>query len=159
LFFLKNQVAEFFSVDTRTIERCIENNRNELEGNGYTVLRGKALLQLKTELKKTSVTDIDVGNKTHKSLGIFDIRSFINIAMLLTESEKAKEMRRIILDIVIDVLNKKAGGSTKFINQRDEDFLLSLYEEENYRNKFTKALNSCILWTIASIQFLRIRFM
>lgn len=31
-----------------------------------------------------------------------------------------------MLDIVIDTLNKRLGGSSKYINQRDEDFLLSI---------------------------------
>ena len=42
--------------------------------------------------------------------------------MLLTESEKAKEVRSVMLDIVIDVINKKTGGNTKYINQRDNEF-------------------------------------
>jgi hypothetical protein len=37
--------------------------------------------------------------------------------MLLTESEKAKVLRNMILDIVIDVINQKTGGATKYINQ------------------------------------------
>ena len=39
--------------------------------------------------------------------------------MLLTASEKAKTVRSTMLDIVIAVMNEKAGGSTKFINRRD----------------------------------------
>lgn len=44
------------------------------------------------------------------------------MAMLISESEKAKEIRSVILNIVMDVINEKAGGSTKYINQREEDF-------------------------------------
>lgn len=32
----------------------------------------------------------------------------------ILESERAKIMRSLILDIVIDVLSKKAGGNTKY---------------------------------------------
>ena len=39
-------------------------------------------------LRPRHQTDIDVGQKT-KALGIFDLHSFLNIGMLLTESEKA----------------------------------------------------------------------
>ncbi len=42
--------------------------------------------------------------------------------MLLTESEKAKQVRTRILDIVIATINKRAGGGTKYINTRDIDF-------------------------------------
>lgn len=63
------------------------------------------------------------------------------MAMIISESEKAKEIRSVLLDIVIDVINKKAGGSTKYINQRDEEFLNSWVNEENYRKEFTDVLN------------------
>ena len=49
----------------------------------------------------------------------------MNLAMLITESERARLLRQIILDIVIDTINQRTGGGTKYINQRDEDFLLS----------------------------------
>ena len=49
-------------------------------------------------------------------LGLFDFRAFLNIGMLLAESEKAKEVRSVILDIVISTINEKGGGGTKYIN-------------------------------------------
>jgi hypothetical protein len=60
--------------------------------------------------------------------------------MLIAESEKARVLRQVILDIVIDTINQKTGGGTKYINQRDEEFLTSWFEEENYRKQFTGAL-------------------
>jgi hypothetical protein len=74
------------------------------------------------------------------TLGIFDFRAFLNIAMLLTESERARVLRQTILDIVIDTINQRTGGSTKYISQRDEDFILAYFQEENYRKEFTNAL-------------------
>ena len=50
-------------------------------------------------------------------------RAFLNIAMLITESERARLLRQTILDIVIDTINQRTGGATKYINQRDEDFI------------------------------------
>ena len=47
------------------------------------------------------------------------------MGILLVESEKAKIIRQNILDIVIDTINVKTGGATKYINQRDEDFINS----------------------------------
>lgn len=35
---------------------------------------------------------------------------------------------------------KLAAGSTKYINQRDEDFILAYFQEDNYRKEFTNAL-------------------
>lgn len=72
---------------------------------------------------------------------MFNFRALLNIAMLLTESERAKEIRSRILDIVMDVVAEKAGGHTQFINQRDQDFLPAAYQEFSYRESFTNALN------------------
>ena len=84
---------------------------------------------------------INLSSKTSQ-LGVFNFRSFLNLGMLLVESEMAKALRSKILDIVIDTLNEKSGGSTKYINQRDEDFLNTILKEPHYRKEFTQALSS-----------------
>lgn len=88
-------------------------------------------------------TDINVSRKI-RALSVFDFRAFLNMAMLLVESETAFELRRIILDIVIDTINQKAGGGTKYINQRDQDFIGAFLREENYRREFTDALRDYV---------------
>lgn len=135
----KKQVQEFYEISDSTIERYIEKNSEELTKNGYKVLRGKAL----KDYKENDATLMSEGSKI-SVLGIFSFRAFLNLGMLLTESEKAKVLRSMILDIVIDVMNQKAGGHTKYINQRDEDFLIQIIKEENYRKKFTDALNKYV---------------
>jgi hypothetical protein len=57
--------------------------------------------------------------------------------MLLRQSERAREVRSIILNIVIDTMNKKLWWHRRYINQREENFLMSSFYEENYRKKFT----------------------
>ena len=37
MIFTKEQIAEYFNVDIRTIERCIEFNKDELQNNGYRI--------------------------------------------------------------------------------------------------------------------------
>ena len=64
--------------------------------------------------------------------------------MLLVESENAKVLRQIMLDIVIDFVNQRTGGSTKYINQRDRDFISAFLQEENYRREFTDALRDYV---------------
>jgi hypothetical protein len=64
--------------------------------------------------------------------------------MLLTESQKAKEIRARILDITISVITQKSGGHTKYINQRDADYLPAVFQEENYRKEFTSALKNYV---------------
>ena len=137
--FLKDQLSSFFEVDPRTVDRYLEKNIDELSKNGYEVLRGKRLQEFKLALKTGYVDDINVVD-TIPQIGVFNFRSFLNLAMLLAESERAKILRGVILDIVIDTINKKTGGGTKYINQRDEDFVINFMRGEDYRKEFTDAL-------------------
>lgn len=88
-----------------------------------------------------SGTDINDGTKT-TALGLFGFRAVLNIGMLLTESEPARLLRSRLLDIILDVMAERAGGHTKFIDQRDENYLVSALQEENYRRQLTDALDS-----------------
>lgn len=134
--FTKTQVADLLMIDERTIDRYIEQNSEELAKNGYRVLRGKEL----KELKESFGNDMNVATKT-TVLGVFGFRAVLNITMLVTESERAKAIRSRILDIVIDVVAQKAGGHTKYINQREEAYLPAAYKEFSYRKAFTDALD------------------
>ncbi|QJT83460.1 DNA-binding protein [Kosakonia sp. MUSA4] len=138
--FTKNQLVELFGVGDATIERYITNNIDELKNNGYIVLKGRNLREFKEIADGTLINE---GTKT-SILGIFKFRAVLNLAMLLVESEQAKALRTRLLDIVIDTLAERAGGQTKFINQRDEDYLVAAFKEESYRKKFTDALNEYV---------------
>ncbi|HAO20102.1 MAG TPA: DNA-binding protein [Desulfobacteraceae bacterium] len=140
---LKEQIAQFFEIDLRTVERYQEAHRDELAKNGYETIKGKRLKELKLALSTLGAPDINVGSKVTQ-ISIYDFRAFLNLAMLITESERAKLLRQTILDIVIDTINKRTGGGTKYINQRDEDFIISYFQEENYRKQFTDALKDCV---------------
>ncbi len=140
---VKEQVARFFEVDPRTIDRYLERFGDELLRNGYEVIKGNRLKEFKLAVKEQDVRDIDVVNKTPQ-IGIFDFRAFLNISMLLAESERARLLRQTILDIVIDTINQRTGGATKYINQRDEDFVFAYFREENYRKDFTNALRDYV---------------
>lgn len=141
--FVKKQLADFYGVTERTIENCLEKNDKELQRNGYEVLKGKRLIDFKLASSIADVPEIDFGNKTHQ-LGVFDFRAFLNVGMLLTDSERARILRSAILDIVIDTINKRTGGNTKYINQRDENFVMNLLRGEDYRKEFTDALRDCV---------------
>jgi len=141
---LKEQVSAFFEVTPRTIDNYIEKFGDELRQNGYEVLRGNRLKTFKVSVREKGVNETDFVNIKVPQLGIFDFRAFLNISMLITESERARLLRQTILDIVIDTINQRTGGGTKYINQRDEDFLLSAFHEENYRKEFTDALKNYV---------------
>ncbi len=172
--YTKRQIAQFYDIDERTVERYLEQNETEFAGSGYEVLIGKRLKAFKeayvqyisdlsdvkdmnvpnmpdgsdTDVGTTDsdVTDMDVANISKApKVGVFTFRTFLNIGMLLTESSRAKQLRALILDIVIDTINAKIGGNTKYINQREEEFLPSAIREFNYRQAFTNALDDCIV--------------
>jgi hypothetical protein len=134
--YTKQQISDFYQIDITSIERYLESNEKELKHNGYIVLKGKSLKEFKIQFGHI----LSIPSKTAQ-LGIFNFRSFLNLGMLLVESEMAKALRSKILDLVIDTLNEKVGGSTKYINQRDEDFLNAILKEPHYRKEFTQALN------------------
>lgn len=160
--FTKQQVASFYEVDIRTIERLLESHQEELISSGYELFTGSRLKKLKTAFQggikagQSDISDIHVGDIPDiseneifslraPSIGIFTFKTFLNLGMLLTSSEKAQRLRSVILDIVIDVLNQKFGGKTKYINQREEEFLPSAIREYNYRKEFANALDFFIV--------------
>ena len=140
--FTKQQAADILAIDERTIDRYLSSHGDELEASGYRILKGKSL----KNIRLAYVDDTDVVDISPKapSLGVFSFRALLNLAMLVTESERAKAIRSRMLDIVLDVIAQKAGGHTKYINQRDRDYLPAAYMEESYRKQFTSAL-SCYL--------------
>ena len=144
--FTKNMVADFFDVDIRTIERYVATNEEELTENGYEILKGKRLRDFKEQINECGFSDDEKNNLNSKitQLAIFDFRTFLNIGMLLVESENAKILRQTMLAIVIDFINKKTGGSTIYINQRDKAFLNSFLQEDDYRKEFTDALRDYV---------------
>lgn len=141
--FTKDMIAEFYDVDIRTIERYSTRFSDELKNNGYEVIKGNRLKEFLRAINEQKVPDINVGKNTPQ-LAIYDFRAFLNIGMLLVESENAHVLRQMILDVVIDTINQKTGGSTKYINQRDRDFIGAFLQGENYRKEFTDALRDCV---------------
>ena len=141
--FVFKQIADFLEAPERTLRDCIAKHENEISKNGYEVLKGKRLIDFKLVASKDFGSAIDCTTKT-TVLGIFNFRAFLNIAMLLTDSDKARKLRNVMLDIAIDTINRRTGGSTKYINQRDEDYLVNFLQGEDYRKEFTNALYDCV---------------
>ena len=59
-YFTNSQLATFFEVDIRTIERLVEAHKIELTENGYHTLRGEKLAKFK---ENAFATDTNVGSK------------------------------------------------------------------------------------------------
>ena len=138
-FFTKKMVADIYEVDISTINRYLAEYAEELQHNGYVLYKGKRLKDFKLQFGHLI-------NETSKitQLGLFNFRAFLNIGMLLAESERAKQLRSVILDIVIATIHEKVGGGTKFINRRDANYLPTALKESNYRKQLTSALRAYV---------------
>ena len=135
----KKMVADFFAVDVSTIDRYLTTNGDELKHNGYVLCKGKSLKEFKLQFAHL----INEASKTTQ-LGLFNFRAFLNLGMLLTESERAKSLRSMILDLVIETIHEKTGGGTKYINRRDINYIPAAIKEENYRKNLTAAINQYV---------------
>lgn len=82
-------VAAYFEVDVETIKKLVQRHRDEMIVNGYRVLKGDEL----RELKRDNVSLLDA-----KSLAIFTKRTMLNIGQLLTGSKVAQAVRTRLLD-------------------------------------------------------------
>lgn len=133
------QVADFYEVSVRTIRRYLSQFNDELRESGYIDLENDGLDLWKEQFG----SDIDVTTKLTR-LGLFNFKSFLNIGFLLRESEKARMLRGLVLNLVIHSVAKRAGGDTKYVNQRENSYLLTVYASEGYRKDFTNALHECV---------------
>ncbi len=156
--FTTQMLADYFEISTKTVKRYVQNYEKEIRHNGYEVIKGEKLKEFKSnfgylvhpddDLEQRDINDPLLTQEDNnqslrnlKALALFNFRAFLNLGMLLSESVKAKALRGAILDIVIDTMNERLGGTTKFINQREEDFLIAIAREPTYRKVFTDALN------------------
>lgn len=137
--FTIQQVADFYEVSVRTIRRYLSQFGDELRESGYIDLENEALDLWKAQFG----SDMDVTTKLTR-LGLFSFKAFLNLGFLLRESEKARILRGLVLNMVINIVAKRAGGTTKYINQREESYLLTMYAGEGYRKDFTGALDKYV---------------
>ncbi|MFF6875012.1 restriction endonuclease [Streptomyces sp. NPDC012474] len=83
-------VASYFSVTVEVIRALVHDHRAELEASGYRVLTGTELSYFKQLSGIQSRT---------RSLALFPRRAVLNIAMLLRDSEVARQVRVYLLDM------------------------------------------------------------
>lgn len=132
-----DKVAKYFEVSKKTLESLISRHREELIKNG--------LISLKcNELKDNLATfNMEITNYrgyfiadnrkfNNRSNILINKRCFLNIAMLLTESKVAEEIRSKILDIV---LNGTENIKTKTIIDNSTEELFRLFEESFKKDK------------------------
>ncbi|MFC8348735.1 restriction endonuclease [Streptomyces sp. NPDC057280] len=83
-------VAAYFEVTVKTLESLVEDHREELAANGYQVLTGTRLALFKRASGIQSRS---------KALALFSRRAVLNVAMLLRDSEVARQVRVYLLDM------------------------------------------------------------
>jgi phage antirepressor YoqD-like protein len=88
-------VAAYYEVDRKTIEKLVERNIAELSVNGYRVIEGQELTDLK------SVSSVSA---RARSLALFSRRAILLVGLLLRDSEIAKRVRSVLLDIEDSVI-------------------------------------------------------
>ncbi|WP_280715952.1 restriction endonuclease [Kitasatospora sp. MAP5-34] len=82
-------VAAYFGVGEKAIYSLVLDNRAELVSNGYTVVTGGRL---------TSFKEVCQVQSRAKSIALFNRRTVLNVAMLLRDSETARQVRCYLLD-------------------------------------------------------------
>ncbi|MFF0079793.1 restriction endonuclease [Streptomyces canus] len=83
-------VAAYFNVTVEAIRALVHDHRAEVEANGYRVLAGTEL----SDFKQLS----GIPSRT-RSLALFSRRAVLNVAMLLRDSEVARQVRVYLLDM------------------------------------------------------------
>lgn len=89
------QVADFYEVNGKTIEKLIERNKDELITDGYLVLRGGEYRKFATDI----LSGTNYYNPKARSLAIFPRRAVLRVGMLLRDSKVAKQVRTYLLDV------------------------------------------------------------
>lgn len=77
-------VADYFEVGETVVYNMVMDHRAELEANGYQVLTGEPL----TRFKRVS----QIQSRT-RTLALFTRRTVLNVAMLLRDSNVARQVR------------------------------------------------------------------
>ncbi|GAA5005778.1 hypothetical protein [Kitasatospora paranensis] len=86
-------VADYFEVGERAINAVIHRHRAELDSNGLTVVHRSAKDQV------TQGCNVQLSPNGGRSLALWPRRAVLNVAMLLRDSEVARNVRRHLLDV------------------------------------------------------------
>ncbi|WP_042415801.1 hypothetical protein [Streptacidiphilus anmyonensis] len=94
-------VAEYFEVAESTINNLSQRHREELEANGFRVLKGVE----KSRFVKLNMSFTQVSGG---GIAIYDRRAVLNVAMLLRDSDVARRVRAHLLDAEERVVHSPA---------------------------------------------------
>lgn len=86
-------VANYYEVDIETIRSLVKANRAEFAEHGYRVLRGAEL----REFERSAGDLSNVIDSKARALALFTRKAMVNVGLILTKSEVAKDLRRYLL--------------------------------------------------------------
>ncbi len=102
------QVADYYEVDAKTIDKIVNRHLDELTEDGYKVYSRAELINLlnrqNVDLKNLKgKTIITIDNQSviipNRGLRLFTRRALLRVGMLLRDSEIAKRVRTYLLDV------------------------------------------------------------
>lgn len=101
------QVAKYYGVEKNVIEKCVGNNKEEIESDGYGVKTKDYLLteNISVKTKRGGFNILDgngevIASGSNKGIALFPKRAILRVGMLLRDSEVAKELRTQLLNVV-----------------------------------------------------------
>jgi hypothetical protein len=90
LHLLTDDVAAYFEVSPQAIQALVVDHRTEIEGYGYQLLSGQRLAAFKNSSGIQSRA---------RQLALFNRRTVLQVAMLLRDSDIARQVREQLLDL------------------------------------------------------------
>ncbi|ACM14698.1 hypothetical protein ABH61_02105 [Bacillus paranthracis] len=110
-FATNRQIAEFYEVPVKTIQKIYTRHIAEIREDGYTTMTGKMLAEnLATNMMSTAKVTREKGHILiefdgmatqipYSTIGLYPKRAILRIGMLLRDSEVAREVRTQLLNI------------------------------------------------------------
>nr|BFD83810.1 hypothetical protein StreXyl84_32110 [Streptomyces sp. Xyl84] len=89
-------VAAYFDVTVEVVRQLAKRHREELQANGLVVLRGPDLRKFESDNMSLSTVGYP---QARRSLTIYSRRAVLNVAMLLRDSDVARQVRTYLLDM------------------------------------------------------------
>ncbi|MFE2994224.1 phage antirepressor KilAC domain-containing protein [Nocardia sp. NPDC059246] len=89
---MTEQVATYYEVDRETILTVVKRNRDELDSDGYRIVT-------RTVFGETFNLNVSNLDPRARQIALFPRRAILRIGMLLRDSEVAKRVRDMLLDV------------------------------------------------------------
>lgn len=124
-------VAGWYEVETKTIEKLTERNRNELRENGFKFL---GYSEIKEMVNSDNMSELKI---SRRGANVFSKRALLNVGMLLRDSEVAQRVRTALLDQQETITDEQ---KTLHID-KEKELALSIMFADNEEEKMV-AFNS-----------------